>query len=121
MMRGRTFIFALLGASLALLGHTSAYASHNHAVIAGAVVGAVVGGSIVANSRYGYPPVHVEIGAPPPRVVYYEPYPVYYQPHPYYRPYPVIVGPHYKFRHHHHKHHYRWHRGGHPGYYAPRW
>ncbi|MGH8353416.1 MAG: hypothetical protein ACRERY_07765 [Pseudomonas sp.] len=114
-MIGRLPLLAVLVASLALAGQTPAYGSHRDAAIAGAVVGAVIGGAIIANSR-GRVPVHVEIGVPPP-VVYYEPYPVYYEPYPvYYAPYPVVIEPRYKHRHHHHKHH-RHYRD----YYGPRW
>lgn len=124
-MTGRVPLLAVLVASLALAGEASAHGSERNAVIAGALVGAVVGGVIVANSRYDRVPVYVEIGAPPPPV-YYEPYPRYYQAPPvYYHPYPVEVRPYYQYGPGHkfrqHKHHYRKHQRHNRGYYAPRW
>lgn len=125
-MRGRITVMALLLASLTLTG--AAQASERNAVIVGAAVGALIGGSIAVQGYHGHVPVYVEIGAPPPRVYYYpaapryyyEPRPYYYEPRPYYRPYPVIVAPHYRYKHHH-KHHYRKYSRD-RGYYAsPRW
>ncbi|MDP3977070.1 MAG: hypothetical protein Q8P85_03610 [Pseudomonas sp.] len=135
-MIARIPLLAVFVASLALAGEAAARGSDRNAVIAGAVVGAVVGGAIVAGSRYDRAPVHVEIGAPPPRV-YYESYPRYYHPPPvHYRPYTVVVEPRYQYRsghklRHHNRHHYRrhnyrndryrQHQRYNRGYYAPRW
>lgn len=114
-MLGRIPLLVALLASLALAGQASAHG--RDAVINGVVIG----GSIAVHGRYGHVPVSVEIGAPPPRVVYYEPYPHYYQPPVYYHPYPVVITPHYKYKSPYHRHHYRRHPH-HRGYYAaPRW
>lgn len=96
-MIGRIPVLAVLIGSLALAGPAAAdHGSDRHRVIAGAVVGAVVGG-VLASGRY---PVYIE--AAPPPAVYYEPYPVY-------QPYPVVVEQRYyrpwHHKHRHHKHH----------------
>lgn len=124
-MIARIPVLAVLVASLTLAGEATARGAERNAVIAGAAVGAVVGGVIVANGRYNRLPVYVEIGTPPPHV-YYESYPRYYQPPPvYYRPYPIEVRPYYQYRPNHrfrqHQHHYRKHRRHYRGYSTPRW
>ncbi|WP_177412154.1 hypothetical protein [Pseudomonas cavernae] len=122
-MLGRIFLLSALVASLSLAsGEASAHGSNRDAAIAGVLIGAVIGGAIVANSRYAPPPVYIDAGPPPPPAVYYQPYPEYYQPYPqyyrpevyyrpyprYYRPYSVIITPHHKFKHHrHHRDYYR--------------
>ncbi|MDM8348158.1 hypothetical protein P8H27_04525 [Pseudomonas sp. sp1636] len=123
-MIGRIPVLAVLVASLALAGEASARGSERNAVIAGAVVGAMVGGAIAAHRRYERTPLYVEIGAPPAHG-YYRPYPRHYQPPAlYYRPYPVEVRPYYQYRPRqqlrHHRFHYRKHQRYHRGYYAPR-
>lgn len=78
---------ALLLGSLALAGQASAHGGDGGPFVLGAVVGAVVGGAVVASQRA---PVYVE-APPPPPVAYYPPpqavyaqpvyaQPVYYQP-----------------------------------------
>lgn len=120
-MRGRIPLVALLAGCLMLAGTTSALASERNAIIAGAAVGALIGGSIAVQSYHGQVPLYIEIGAPPLHVYYYPAYPLYYQPRPYYRPYPLIVVPLYEFGPRHHKHHYRHYQRRHPAYYGPRW
>lgn len=112
-MTGRIPLLIVLFASLTLAGEATARGSGRDAAIAGAVVGALIGGAIVANSRYDRVPVYVEYGVPPPRY-YYEPYPGYYRPPTvYYQHYPVVVEPRYRFNSHHkfrhHKHDFRRH------------
>ena len=107
-MLSRIPLLIALVASLALAGQASAHGRD------GVIDGVVIGGSIAVHGRYGHVPVSVEIGAPPPRVVYYEPAPVYYQP------YPVVVEPYYGHRHKH-RHHHRRHHHDHRDYYGPRW
>lgn len=124
-MPGRISLLAVLLGSLALAGMPAAQASDRNAVIVGATVGALVGGSIAVQARHGHVPVYIEIGAPPPAYYYpaypryYAPPPVYYRPYPV-RPYPVIVAPRYYFNPHQHKHHYRKYQRRQPGY-GPRW
>ena len=112
----RISIITGLIACLALASLTPAYASDRNAAIAGVVIGAVVGGAIVANSRYEREPVYVESR---PRVyyeperVYYEPERVYYERQPAYRPYTVVISPRYDrgYRDHHNHRDRRHHRG----------
>ncbi|UTW09333.1 hypothetical protein [Pseudomonas benzenivorans] len=128
-MLGRFSLVSLLLASLVISSDASARGSRHDAAVAGALVGAVIGGVIVANSRYERAPVYVEIGPPPPRVIYYEPYRGYYSPpRAYYHAYPRVVEPghgykprfHKHHHRHHHKHHHRRHHR-HGGYYGSRW
>lgn len=78
-----------LMASLALFAQAPAQASDRDAAIAGVVLGAIVGGVIVSQSRptqvYAPPPAHYPPPAYyPPHQVYYERQPVYYQQVPVY-------------------------------------
>ncbi|MCY1287076.1 hypothetical protein D9M68_431240 [compost metagenome] len=92
----------LLCGSLTLAGGVAAHGSNSDAVLIGAVVGAVIGGAVVASSP---PPVYVQpapVGYyPPPPAYYYPPPaayyppPVYYQPYPVYRQVIVVPGPRY--------------------------
>ena len=78
-------------------GHGGGYWGGNRWVAplaVGAVLGAVVGGAVVANSQprpvYVQQPVYVQ---PPPVYYYQAPPPVYYQPPPVYlQPQPVYYG-----------------------------
>lgn len=81
--------FAVLCGCLAVAGPAAAH-SNGDAFAVGAVVGAVVGGAIVAGSApYPY-------YAPPPPAYYYPPPPpVYYEPVPVYRPIVVVPAPRY--------------------------
>lgn len=90
---------ALLIGTLAVAGQASAYGGWGAGpALLGAVVGATVVGSIIANQDqrpvYVQQPVYVQ---PPP--VYYQPQPVYVQPQPVYqpgyygRPQPIYYGP----------------------------
>jgi hypothetical protein len=124
-MLGRISLFSALIASLMLSGSASADGSRRDAAVAGVLVGAVIGGAIVANSRYEPAPLYVEIGPPPSRVIYYQqPHPRYYAPPAvYYRPYQRVLVPHHfhrphHYKHRHHKHYRRHHRHGH---YGSRW
>ncbi|QLC73685.1 hypothetical protein LPB260_23460 [Pseudomonas sp. LPB0260] len=124
-MLGRITLLSALIASLMLSGAASADGSRRDAAIAGVLVGAVIGGAIVANSRYEHAPLYVEIGPPPPRVIYYQqPHSRYYSPPPvYYRPYQPVLVPHHFHRPHHykHRHHKHYRRHHHHGHYEPRW
>ncbi|AUO24122.1 MULTISPECIES: hypothetical protein [Pseudomonas] len=91
---------ALLIGALAMAGQASAHGGGWGAPLAlGAVVGAVVGGSIVASQSrpvYVQQPVYVQpqpVYAAPPPVYYAPPPPVYVQQQVYYRPAPVYYGP----------------------------
>lgn len=117
--------------SLAMAGMAPVQASDRNAVIAGAVIGAVVGGVIIANSGnrgnhhsrddYGHSRDYGH-RAPPPRVVYYERQPTYY-----------VQAPRYSNRQHRYNRHDRHDRhqgyGRHPrhdqhayrGHGRPRW
>ncbi|MEX6504070.1 hypothetical protein [Pseudomonas zhanjiangensis] len=128
-MNSRMLGCAAMLASLALAGITPAQASDRHAIITGAAVGALIGGSIAVQAHHGRVPVYIQIGPAPPRgVYYYQAPPRYYAPPPVYyrsysvrphggRAYPLIVAPHYRFnprshRHHYRKHHHRQHGFG---------
>ncbi|MDX9667745.1 hypothetical protein QMK50_22555 [Pseudomonas sp. P5_152] len=103
--------FAVAGQAQA---HGGGYYGWGAPAAVGAVVGAVVAGSVIANSQrpvYVQQPVYLQpqpvyIQQPPP--VYYQPPPVYVQQPVYYRPAPVYYGP---------PHGYY----GPPRYYGPRW
>ncbi|KAF0865697.1 hypothetical protein [Pseudomonas sp. LD120] len=103
---------ALLIGALAVADQASAHGGGWAGPAAlGAVVGAAVVGSVIANQSrpvYVQQPVYVQpapvYAAPPP--VYYQPAPVYVQQPVYYRPAPVYYGPPpgYYGRPHHHRH-----------------
>ncbi len=126
-MPGRIALLAALVASLTWAGVTQG--SERHVIIAGAAVGALIGGSIAVQAHHGRVPVYIEIGPAPgyypgypryyvPAPHHYQPYPRYHRPQPnHYRPYPLRIAPRHLYRPHPHRHHQR-HQ---PRAYAPRW
>jgi hypothetical protein len=98
-------VVGVLAASVSTAAFADDYHNRGHgngAVIAAGILGAVIVGSLIANSQPSYAPAPVYVQPEPqpypyyeaPPQAYYPPQPVYYQPQPvYYQPQPQYYGP----------------------------